>query len=93
MFTKTIQELFSNKNLPIQSYAVHPGLVNTEIYQHTSMRHLKILFNILFKVNLVFFYMKKINYINKQNKLYEKLISDSCTRSDTSYICSCEQIY
>lgn len=49
MFTKTIQELFSKKKLPVQSYAVHPGLVNTDIYQHTSMKHLKILFNILFK--------------------------------------------
>ncbi|XP_012278264.1 dehydrogenase/reductase SDR family member on chromosome X [Orussus abietinus] len=49
MFTKTLQELLKQENMYIDAYAVHPGIVNTDIFQHSYVNKLQWLKRLLFK--------------------------------------------
>lgn len=52
MFTKTLQEHFEEKKLPIMAFSVHPGIVNTDLFEHTYIkRYLSWVMQIFFKVN------------------------------------------
>lgn len=54
IFTKTLQDIADKKNLPIRSYAVHPGIVNTDLFENSFLYKFKWLMNIFFKVIVYF---------------------------------------
>ncbi|KAI4501170.1 hypothetical protein M0802_003543 [Mischocyttarus mexicanus] len=47
--TRYLQYLFKEKQLGIQVYAVHPGIVNTNLFDHTYLRRLKFLSKYIIK--------------------------------------------
>lgn len=48
--TKHLQNLFKEKQLGIQVYAVHPGIVNTDLFQHSYIYKMKFLNKYIVKV-------------------------------------------
>ncbi|XP_015603425.1 dehydrogenase/reductase SDR family member on chromosome X [Cephus cinctus] len=50
MFTKSLQQLFTEKQLHIKTYAVHPGIVNTDLFNDTLLsKYFKWLLPLIFK--------------------------------------------
>lgn len=49
IFTKTLQDIAEKKNLPLRSYAVHPGIVNTDLFENSLLYKFKWLMNIFLK--------------------------------------------
>ncbi|KAK0167577.1 hypothetical protein PV327_004956 [Microctonus hyperodae] len=49
IFTRMFQKIFEKKEFPIKIYAVHPGIVNTDLFEHTSIQKLRLFKNIFFK--------------------------------------------
>ncbi|XP_020708437.2 dehydrogenase/reductase SDR family member on chromosome X-like [Athalia rosae] len=38
MFTKSVQDLLINRRYPVQAFAVHPGIVNTDLFNNTYLK-------------------------------------------------------
>lgn len=49
--TKSLAKSFQENHWPIRVNAVHPGLVGTDLFDHSYLRYLKFISNILFKVS------------------------------------------
>ncbi|KAK0076579.1 hypothetical protein PV325_005167 [Microctonus aethiopoides] len=49
IFTRMLQQIFEKKKYPIKIYAVHPGIVNTDLFEHTSIQKLPLFKDIFFK--------------------------------------------
>ncbi|XP_043266434.1 retinol dehydrogenase 12 isoform X2 [Venturia canescens] len=49
MFTTTLQRHLQERNLPIQTFAVHPGIVNTDLFENTIFSKVKIFTRLFFK--------------------------------------------
>ncbi|XP_044003187.1 retinol dehydrogenase 11 [Aphidius gifuensis] len=49
IFTKILQDIADRKNLPIRSYAVHPGIVNTDLFENSLLYKFKWFMNIFLK--------------------------------------------
>lgn len=50
MFAKSVQELMNKAQIHVQSYAVHPGVVNTDLFNNTQLKkHCQWIMNLLFK--------------------------------------------
>lgn len=54
MFTKTLQEQFTERKLNITTTSVHPGVVNTDLFDTTWLRHVRWAIRWLFKVKCKF---------------------------------------
>ena len=52
MFTKRLTDLFKDKNLPIITHAVHPGVVNTDLFKNSFVKYLKLIKDAVFKVGI-----------------------------------------
>ncbi|KAG7198465.1 hypothetical protein KM043_005847 [Ampulex compressa] len=49
LFTKRLQYLLNEKKLNVKVYAVHPGIVDTDLFMHSYVRHFKLLFSYITK--------------------------------------------
>lgn len=53
LFTKYLDSLFKNEGLPIQTHCVHPGIVNTDLFNDTNLKKfVPVIPALLFKVNM-----------------------------------------
>jgi NAD(P)-dependent dehydrogenase (short-subunit alcohol dehydrogenase family) len=50
LFTRSLEKLFAEHNLKLQSHSLHPGVVNTELFEHSSTDYVPWVRK-LFKVN------------------------------------------
>jgi NAD(P)-dependent dehydrogenase (short-subunit alcohol dehydrogenase family) len=55
LFTRSLEKLFAEHNLKLQSHSLHPGVVNTELFEHSSTDYVPWVRK-LFKVNPDTFY-------------------------------------
>lgn len=51
-FTKHLQTILKEKNLKIQVHACHPGIVNTDLFEHSSNTYIPWFKDIFYKVKL-----------------------------------------
>ncbi|XP_016841908.1 dehydrogenase/reductase SDR family member on chromosome X [Nasonia vitripennis] len=49
LFTKRLTRLFEKKKVHVVANAVHPGIVNTELFDHSYMKYFKLFRQLLFK--------------------------------------------
>lgn len=50
MFSKHLETIFREENLNIQSHSLHPGVVNTDLFQNSSTTYIPWIREIFFKV-------------------------------------------
>lgn len=52
-FTKYLDVLLKEKGLNIQVHSVHPGIVNTDLFEHSSNTYIPWFKDIFYKVNFI----------------------------------------
>lgn len=50
-FTKYLEVIFKERNLQMQAHAPHPGIVNTDLFVHSSNNMIPWFRDLLYKVN------------------------------------------
>lgn len=50
LFTKSLEKLFAENQLAIQSTSLHPGIVNTDLFEHSSTDYVPWVRKLFFKV-------------------------------------------
>jgi NAD(P)-dependent dehydrogenase (short-subunit alcohol dehydrogenase family) len=52
-FTKYLEVLFKERDLKLQAHAPHPGIVDTDLFQHSSNTYIPWFKKLVYKVSLV----------------------------------------
>lgn len=52
MSARYINKMLENKNVPVRCYAVHPGMVNTDLFEHSLISKLPWVTSLFFKTPL-----------------------------------------
>lgn len=50
-FTKQLDDLFREKDIKIQVHSTHPGIVNTDLFEHSSNTYIPWFKDIFYKVS------------------------------------------
>lgn len=50
LFTKSLEKIFAEHGLKIQSHSLHPGVVNTDLFEHSSTDYVPWIRKLFFKV-------------------------------------------
>lgn len=51
LFTKSLEKIFADHELKIQSHSLHPGVVNTDLFEHSSTDYIPWMRKLFFKVS------------------------------------------
>lgn len=67
MFTTHLEKIFKDENLKIQSHSLHPGVVNTDLFENSSTTYIPwirdLLFKVSFKLTLIHFFNCLLNFL------------------------------
>lgn len=50
LFTKSLERIFAERELKMQSHSLHPGVVNTDLFEHSATDYIPWVRKLLFKV-------------------------------------------
>lgn len=51
LFTRSLERIFAEHELKIQSHSLHPGVVNTDLFEHSSTDYVPWVRKLFFKVS------------------------------------------
>lgn len=56
LFSKHLDKICREENFNVQSHSLHPGVVNTDLFEHSSTSYVPIMRSVLFKVRICQFF-------------------------------------